>query len=377
MIQRHNALRSLSPWLLAIYFIASSWVGILLLSVLLGERGHSFHTLIMMISLIISAFLHKGLDTVGHWIGGKLSGLRVLMKRSGTHDRVLENGKMFSRRRSLETDIFPVIMCPKAGHTGVFGLYMLGGPLMNLLVSMASFGILYMGWVEMNSIAGTFLMAMILSGLWTFSFSAFPAYVGYSPNDGLNYLIFCKDKTAKEAFFEDLTILEVLSDPTCMDDDHKIHVPNLDLDDDISVMSSFRTAYLLRSYDLQMWSGHTKMAEEILSVLYYHLDDYPDEWQITVMQEAVYMLCLLGSSVEMELSDRLITPARRRVYERSMTPEALKALTIWSLHHVEMKKETSGYYQSFENKIKEIPYEMARRSWTKLIHALPKGSAIE
>ncbi len=377
MNQRNNALRSLSPWLLAIYFIASTWVGIILLSIVLREGDRSFLTLIMILSLVIGCFIHHWIDRIGHTLGGYLSGLHMLMRRTGKKDRVLERGQMKKRQLSLETDIFPVIMGPRSGKKGRFGLYMCGGPLLNLVVVFAAYWILYLAIVPINSYIGTFLMALCLSGLWTFAFSMFPAYIGYSPNDGLNMWTFYHNKMARESFFQDLKILEVLSDPTFMDDEHSVHVPNLDEDDDINVMTTFRTAYLLRSYELQMWTGHKDIASEILSVLYYHLDDFSDEWQIHIMEEAVFCLCLGGTAEENDLADRLITPGRRKVYERSMTPVAYKALLLWSLHHVEMKKDTVRYYQSFDKKSQEIPFETARRSWIKLIRSLPVDPAIK
>lgn len=368
MKPRKNALRTLSPWLIVIYFLISSWIGISLIDVLLRSAGHSFHTIVLMVSIVAACYIESLIDLLGHLLGGWIGGLEVLMIRLGNHVYVKENGKFVSRDLCNETNLFPVLMCEKKNRFS-YVPYMMGGAVLSILSAVLAFVFLWLSPIRVESILGTFLAAFILAGFWSGSFSLLPCYFGYAPNDGMKLVLFLKNEKAGEAFRSNMKLLKELSEAAdtdglslenCME-------PDLDADDDRKSMNVFRSSYLLRAYEYLMWKGKLKEASEILAVLYYHLDDFTDEMQVLVIQEVVFCLCVMGNNEETELADRLINPGRKKILERSMTPEAIRALLLWSLHHVEMKKEMSRYYKSLKERIESVPYPAARFGWMEII----------
>lgn len=360
MKQRITAFRAASPWLNAIYLVLTVSGSISLLSFLIRRAGTTFRTVPMLISLVIAFLLQKVFHDGGHYLFGRLTGFDLAMLRFGSRSLVKENNSFVWREMTPESLMISVVMFKKDPKDPRYALYFLGGALVNLLVSALAFLLLFLKVFAPSSLIGAFLLSLLLSGMFVGLLTLLPGYQGLMPNDGMKWIQFLRDPLAKDSYVRNMSVIQNLSSD---EEEFEPEIVDLCADPDDDPMSLFRACYLLRVYEQYLWAGNADRASHILASLYFHMNDFPEEWQNRIMQEAVFFLCFSGSDEENDLADRLLTPSRRKFYEQNTASEAKRSLYFWSLHHKEMQRDTRKYQKSAFDAIQDVPFAKARQAW--------------
>ena len=371
MKHRRNILRSASPWLLAVYFLLSTWAGIQLLATLLKETEGSFHTVAMLFSLLAAGLAETILDRLGHLLGGLLGGMKPVLIRTGHTVLVLEGNLFLKRGAAPEGWLFSVVMVPRKNSKRlILFLYMLGGAMLCFLSAIVSYLILKYSSLYADAYSGSFLAAFVLAGFWTGTFSLLPCYFNYAPNDGLNYLLILRDRKNRDAFMrtaewlaeysenKEFTVPEDLSGESVEEE--------LGYEKEEDVISPFRVVYLLRLYERLIWKGSTFEASCVLAHLYDHFDDLTDEQQMLVFAETVFCLCLMNTEESKDLADRLMTLEQEKSLKKQNTPESFRALLMWSGMHDERSKEYRQYRRRLLDSIDTIPFKGVRANWMSM-----------
>lgn len=387
MKQRKSAVQAASGWLIAIYILVSTWVGLRAVSYLTQQKEGAFHTLFLLASLLFGIIVNLYLHRIGARLFGHLGGFKTLIVRKGSGSKVLENGRMTSREMVPESLIAPYIMGKAGSEDGQPAyinsfIYFMGGPLLNLAVLVISLVLLLTGLVRVDSPLGCPLIGVFFSGLWIFAIYGLPAYLGPLPNDAMKALMCSSSKLAKNSFEKDVAIIYDLAASASGHD--FLYQVDLDEDDDVEPMSIFRACYLLRVYEKLVWEGNMDRAQEVLASLYYHRLDLPEELKTRIVEEAVYTLSAADGKEERQLSKRLLDHVKEAVYAGDLSSVSQRSLLAYYTSICSADKsahdQEAGKLQQYQKKAKdsnsEVAFAGAREGWQRSMLSL-KPSVIQ
>lgn len=367
MKQRITAFRAASPWLIAIYLLLSSIAAVSIVSFLVRRAGSTFHTVPMLICLVLAVLLHLVFHEAGHYLVGRMTGFEFFMLRLGSHSLVRESGEFVMRELTPESLLLSVVMAKKDPEDRLYTPFFLGGAMLNLSVSLLAFILLFFKVFSPSSVLGALLYSLLFVGIYAGLMTLLPAYHGLLPNDGMRLIQFLRDPLARDSYVRNMAMIRYLSSDE-EEEEPALETVDLLADDDDDPMSLFRASYLLRTYEQYLWAGNTERASHILASLYFHITDFPEEWQNRIMQEAIFFLCLSGSNEENDLADRLVTPGRRKYFEDNAASEAKRSLYFWSLHHQEMQRDTRRYSKKAFETLQLVPFAKARKAWKNQLY---------
>ena len=156
-------------------------------------------------------FLHIIVHEAGHLVFGLLTGYSYSSFRVGSFMWVKENGRLKMKRLSLAGTGGQCLMIPPESSDGTFpfALYLLGGPLANLL-----FGFIFLALYFSFQHVMHFPVFLLMFGVFNFlSFllNGIPMKLALVSNDGHNALSFAKDPHALHAFCTQMKVVEQIS----------------------------------------------------------------------------------------------------------------------------------------------------------------------
>lgn len=384
MKQRKSAVQAASVWLIAIYVLISTWIGLEAVSYLTQQKEGAFHTLFLLASLLIGLIFNLYLHRIGSLIFGRLAGYKTLIVRGNSDSKVLEKGRMTGREMVPESLIAPYIMgkAPsgdgKPAHIHPF-IYFMGGPLLNLAALAVSIILLFAGTVKVNSLPGCLLIGIFFSGLWVFAIYGLPAYLGSLPNDGMKALMCTSSKLAKESFEKNLAILYGLAQDaddaektssSSLPDSSALYQVDLEEDDDVEPMSIFRACYLLRVYEKLIWDGRMDRAQQVLASLYYHRLDLPEELKARIVQEAVYALSASDGKEERQLSRKLLDHVKTSVYDQDFSSASQRSLLAYYTASGQESSKLQQYQMKAKDSNRDVAFAAAREGWQKAMLSL-------
>ena len=167
-------------------------------------------TCIMLVLLYLSWFLHIVIHEAGHLICGLLTGYSFSSFRIGSIMLLKENGKLVTKRLKIAGTGGQCLMAPPEMVNGMFpvALYNLGGPIFNLVVSLAFVPVLIAspkgGYLALLS----FLMVGV--GIVCGMSNGIPLRTKSVDNDGYNAISLRKNKDAMRAFWIQMKVNEQL-----------------------------------------------------------------------------------------------------------------------------------------------------------------------
>ena len=167
-------------------------------------------TCIMLVLLYLSWFLHIVIHEAGHLICGLLTGYSFSSFRIGSIMLLKENGKLVTKRLKIAGTGGQCLMAPPEMVNGMFpvALYNLGGPIFNLVVSLAFVPVLIAspkgGYLALLSflMVGVGIVCGISNGI--------PLRTKSVDNYGYNAISLRKNKDAMRAFWIQMKVNEQL-----------------------------------------------------------------------------------------------------------------------------------------------------------------------
>ena len=167
-------------------------------------------TCIMLVLLYLSWFLHIVIHEAGHLICGLLTGYSFSSFRIGSIMLLKENGKLVTKRLKIAGTGGQCLMAPPEMVNGTFpvALYNLGGPVFNLVVSLAFVPVL-LGSPKGGYLA-LFSFLMVGVGIVCGMSNGIPLRTKSVDNDGYNAISLRKNKNAMRAFWIQMKVSEQL-----------------------------------------------------------------------------------------------------------------------------------------------------------------------
>ena len=167
-------------------------------------------TCIMLVLLYLSWFLHIVIHEAGHLICGLLTGYSFSSFRIGSIMLLKENGKLVTKRLKIAGTGGQCLMAPPEMVNGTFpvALYNLGGPVFNLVVSLAFVPVL-LGSPKGGYLA-LFSFMMVGVGIVCGISNGIPLRTKSVDNDGYNAISLRKNKDAMRAFWIQMKVNEQL-----------------------------------------------------------------------------------------------------------------------------------------------------------------------
>ena len=167
-------------------------------------------TCIMLVLLYLSWFLHIVIHEAGHLICGLLTGYSFSSFRIGSIMLLKENGKLVTKRLKIAGTGGQCLMAPPEMVNGTFpvALYNLGGPVFNLVVSLAFVPVL-LGSPKGGYLA-LFSFLMVGVGIVCGMSNGIPLRTKSVDNDGYNAISLRKNKDAMRAFWIQMKVSEQL-----------------------------------------------------------------------------------------------------------------------------------------------------------------------
>ena len=167
-------------------------------------------TCIMLVLLYFSWFLHIVIHEAGHLICGLLTGYSFSSFRIGSIMLLKENGKLVTKRLKIAGTGGQCLMAPPEMVNGTFpvALYNLGGPVFNLVVSLAFVPVL-LGSPKGGYLA-LFSFMMVGVGIVCGISNGIPLRTKSVDNDGYNAISLRKNKDAMRAFWIQMKVNEQL-----------------------------------------------------------------------------------------------------------------------------------------------------------------------
>ena len=167
-------------------------------------------TCIMLVLLYFSWFLHIVIHEAGHLICGLLTGYSFSSFRIGSIMLLKENGKLVTKRLKIAGTGGQCLMAPPEMVNGTFpvALYNLGGPVFNLVVSLAFVPVL-LGSPKGGYLA-LFSFLMVGVGIVCGISNGIPLRTKSVDNDGYNAISLRKNKDAMRAFWIQMKVNEQL-----------------------------------------------------------------------------------------------------------------------------------------------------------------------
>lgn len=141
--------------------------------------------------LIGAAFLQIILHEAGHLLAGLLTGYRFVSFRIFSFILVRENGRFRVRRFDIPGTGGQCLMMPPKPYTkAAYGWYLMGGVLLNVLISLLALGYLAFQGIQ-QLFPDIFLFLLGLSGIFFAVMNGLPLKLGGIPNDGYHFW-FCR-----------------------------------------------------------------------------------------------------------------------------------------------------------------------------------------
>ena len=167
-------------------------------------------TCIMLVLLYLSWFLHIVIHEAGHLICGLLTGYSFSSFRVGSIMLLKENGKLVTKRLKIAGTGGQCLMAPPEMVNGTFpvALYNLGGPVFNLVVSLAFVPVL-LGSPKGGYLA-LFSFMMVGVGIVCGISNGIPLRTKSVDNDGYNAISLIKNNDAMRAFWIQMKVNEQL-----------------------------------------------------------------------------------------------------------------------------------------------------------------------
>ncbi|MBO6158294.1 MAG: hypothetical protein J6P72_03405 [Firmicutes bacterium] len=352
---------------------------LLLLMTLIGTRAvdavsryydTAFHTISLLISFIFSFLLHFLLRILGQLTGGLIHGMQLLGIELLGKVHVRERNHFYIRERLPEMEISSILMAPagisetsKNRKQQALFFYFWGGCLLDLIFTLLSFFLLRTGFVSCETFAGSFLFSFFLSGLWMLVVFGFPLYRAGLPNDGLKACLIAFKPQERALFYEIMRDLSRLSEGTFDPTEEGMEALDTEPFEEDGPISLFAVLYLNRAYEQAMWAGDLPKADHLLSLLYQHRQDVPEDMREALMEEAIFCLSKNTSEDSLELSDTLMNEQRLARMENENTLLSGRSLYQWSLHHLELEDKKWSYLERIKKQLGNLPYPAARKAW--------------
>jgi len=187
-------------------------------------------------------------------------------------------------------------------------------------------------------------------------------YHGSLPNDGLKAWLLHKDPRLRSVFTKNLRILLWLSEGRLPLD----QIPeSLLMHEPFARKDVFTALLMLRQYELLLWRGSRKEARDVLTWLYENMSAFPEEWQLRIMQEGIFMI--LSEHRDPELSKLLMTEERRRQFEELRSPESMRCLFAWILRSEDDQGAVAAYENAAVKAAGKVAFRPASEAWRRMI----------
>lgn len=166
---------------------------------------------IILLSLVLSFYLHIILHEGGHLVCGMLSGYRFVSFRVGSCMLVKSNGKYQLKKFNIPGTGGQCLLDPPGAEAGDYPvkLYNLGGGLSNFLFS--AIAILIVVTTE-SAVLKELLIPFIILGVALGATNLIPMKVSGIANDGYNILSLDKDPVGRKAFWQQMRVNRLQSD---------------------------------------------------------------------------------------------------------------------------------------------------------------------
>lgn len=311
------------------------------------------------ISLVIQYWLH----TLGHWIFGKLSGFQLIAVSFLRRVHVKERQKIVTREPLPESLLTTCLMAPTQSTSRIsYTLYWLGGTISNLVVGLVALLFMVLLRWHLDSILGCFCFSLFQAGIFFSFLNALPMYHGSLPNDGLKALLLHKDPRLRSVFTKNLRILNWLSQAKMPLD----QIPESLLQHEPFAKKDVFTALLMmRQYELLLWRGSRKEAKDVMTWLFENISYFPEEWQLRIMQESIFLLA--SDNRDPELVKQLMSDERRDQLADMGSHESFRCLFAWALHSEDHAADAPIYENMAIKAAGRIAFRPAAEAWRRMI----------
>ena len=346
-----------------LYLFLTFGVGYGVAAAVMRIHSGSLRSIPFVICFVIALILQYWLHTFGHWIFGKLSGFKLISVSFLQQVHVKERQKIITRQPLPESVLTTCLMAPTQSSTRIsYTLYWMGGTIFNLVFGLVSLLIMVLFRCSLDTILGCFCFSLFQAGVFFSFLNALPVYHGSLPNDGLKAWLLHKDPRLRSVFTKNLRILLWLSEGKWSLD----QIPESLLNHEPFAHKDVFTALLMmRQYELLLWRGSRKEARKVLTWLYENMSAFPEEWQLRIMQESIFMI--LSDHRDPELSKLLMTEERCRQFEEIHSPESLRCLFAWALHSDDQQDMVTVYENAAIKATGKVAFRSASEAWRRII----------
>lgn len=346
-----------------LYLLLTFGIGYGVAAALMKSNSGALRTIPFLICFVLSLVIQYWFHTLGHWIFGRISGFKLISVSFLRQVHVKERAKIITRAALPESLFSTCLMAPQQSSSRIsYTIYWLGGTFCNLVIGLLSLLILVIFRWHLDTIPGCFGFSIFQAGIFFVFLNALPMYHGCLPNDGLKALMMHRDPRLRAVFTKNLRILSWLSAAKLPLD----QIPeSLLMHEPLSKKDPFTASLMLRQYELLLWRGSRKEARSILTWLYENMHCFPEEWQLRILQESIFVLS--GDNRDPDLVARLMTEDRKIYFEESHSPESLRCLFAWALYSEENKEKAREYETAAIKATAKIPFRPAAESWRRMI----------
>ncbi len=181
----------------------------------IAEAGVGFgflgNTVLFLVWMYVTFFLHILIHEAGHLVGGLLTGYEFSSYRIGSFMWLKQEDKLVLRRLSIAGTGGQCLMNPPDMVDGKipYVLYNMGGALANVLFSVLVSLLIFL--FGLDSIGGTMCLIFALIGLAIAAMNGIPMSAGGVDNDGMNAVSLGKHPKALRAFWIQIKGNEMIS----------------------------------------------------------------------------------------------------------------------------------------------------------------------
>ena len=365
----HSLLRIL---LYTVSFLISISIGYGVAAALMQIQSGALQTLPFLICLLVSLCIQSCVHTVGHWLFGRISGFRLLAISFLRHSHVKEQNRFVTRQPLPESLLTTCLMAPiKPSSQTSYTFYWLGGSILNLMIGLISLMLMVLLRFSLDSWSGCFCFSLFQSGLWFAVLNGLPLYHGGLPNDGMKAVLFSRFPNQQKSWTTSLQIMQQLSQGHSSINE----IPDAWLIPDQSArIDLFASMLLLHQYEVLVWKRQFNSAQKALLPLYENIASFPDEWQIRIWQECVYILSI--TSRDLSLADKMMPPDRVKHYEDMRCAEAYRCLWAWAFFVKKDAQSASSYLQSANQALSRTPFRYAADAWRRQLRLLAERGGV-
>lgn len=194
----------------AIWGVVGFYLGKLISQVIDGNitiRKALLYVMIFIIAFIISGFIHVIIHELGHLVMGLLSGYTVVFFRVGNRVIVRDKDKFKIKKFSLPGTGGQCLMSPPEYNNGnyYFTIYLLGGVIANLVLSLVAISILHFAEVYFE----VMLMAFIVAGINLTIINRIPQNLNGVDSDIKTLIELRRSPIGRQAFWLQLYIMRL------------------------------------------------------------------------------------------------------------------------------------------------------------------------